>query len=543
MLHTRFYLSLLLSIAATSRADYTWPSPQYDHLEALLFRADTNASIAAEWLRFAFHDMAAYDASNGTGGIDGSIAYELDRSENFGVGFTSTLSDFGVYPNKYVSRGDVIALGAIFGVATCGGPIIPFRGGRVDAWAAGPTGVPEPQQDLQTHKDMFSRAGFTTAEMIQLTTCGHTMGGVRSTDFPGLVPADPNSQKPVFANFDTTTDFDNTVLSSPNAFTSTCQTILERMVNTVAHGVTLTDVISVIPAKVHDVQLTFEKSNLVFKASFRLQQTIGATVNKNRAVKMLWCNRYGSNQNCQGNTRSSAPANTVEESESLSPVSQSQGFTFINYNFVVPIDASASISKFWFTVNENDGSSATTYKNGGDGYPVAQDQLLFVPTLSSNTLVQNSTLVARGGGGPVTGLVKQYHLVAAVRDGNSPSRVYMDALDLAINGFPAPLNTTVDLQLNSSITPIQGYSFYTGTIQDTGFQLTLDIHSLLTNGTIYTEDFKQTTMLDNTPYVAPTNVTSSAQSSASSSTRLVGTFAAQVVGCCFALICTMLVIV
>lgn len=72
------------------------------------------------------------------------------------------------------------------------------------------------------------------------------------------------------------------------------------------------------------------------------------------------------------------------------------------------------MSKFWFTVDEKDGNSPTAYKNGGDGYPLAQDQLLFVPSLSHNTLVQNSSLVARGGGSPVTGLVNQYTIVAAV---------------------------------------------------------------------------------------------------------------------------------
>ena len=64
--------------------------------------------------------MATADVSNGTGGLDGSIVYELDRaavcncflclgapshlSQNFGAGFTDTVSDFQAYPNKYVSR-------------------------------------------------------------------------------------------------------------------------------------------------------------------------------------------------------------------------------------------------------------------------------------------------------------------------------------------------------------------------------------------------------------------------------------------------------
>ncbi|KAG6852947.1 hypothetical protein C0991_007957, partial [Blastosporella zonata] len=236
---------------------------------------------------------------------------------------------------------DVIALGAVFGVSTCSGPIIPYRGGRVDVWEAGLSGVPEPQQDISTHEAIFARAGFTTAEMIQLVACGHTMGGVRSTDFPQLVPPNANSQEPVFEDFDTTIQFDNAVVTQ----------YLD-----VPHGVTLTDEITVIPAKVHDVQLTFEKSIFVFKASFRLQQAINSTINKNRTVKMLWCDRYGSNQNCNGNTHSSLPATTVDEVATLSPVSQSQGFTFINYNFVVPVDATASIANFWFTVDENNGT-------------------------------------------------------------------------------------------------------------------------------------------------------------------------------------------
>ncbi|KAG6827360.1 hypothetical protein H0H92_012098 [Tricholoma furcatifolium] len=589
MLHSRLRLSLLLSLAATCLADnYTWPSPQYDALEQMLyegrrpdgssianivhpckFRTNTNASIAAEWLRFAFHDAITADVSAGTGGVDGSIAYELNRTENFGAGFTDTLSDFQVYPNKYVSRSDIIALGAVFAVSTCGGPIIPFRGGRIDVWEAGPAGVPQPQEDLQTNIGEFSRAGFSTSEMIQLTACGHTMGGVRSTDFPQLVAPNANSDMPVFDDFDTTVEFDNVIvtqyldgstqdilvvgsnttmdsdlrvfsadgnvtmnsMSTPDAFASTCQSILERMIETVAHGITLTNEIAVIPAKVHDVQLTFDEKNaFVFQASFRLQQSISGTVNKNRTVTMLWCDRYGSNANCNGNTKSSLPAGTVYEEPNLSPVSQSQGFTFINYNFVVPVDADVSISKFWFTVNENDGSSATTYNNGGSGYVYAQDQLLFVPILSTNTLVQNSSLVARGGGSPIAGLVNQYFIVAAVRDGSDPSQVYMNAYDSAIANFPAPLNTTVNLQMNSSISPLQGYSFYTGTVQDSGNQLTLDIYSVLSNGTTYLEDFKQTTLLSNTPYVAPTNVTSlKSSSSPNSSTRLADVFASRLV--------------
>ncbi|RDB21102.1 hypothetical protein Hypma_011861 [Hypsizygus marmoreus] len=573
MLHLRFALALTLT-ASSLAAEYRWPNTQYEQLEALLYegrrgdgsslasivhpcrsRPDTNASVPAEWLRFAFHDMSTHNVEDGSGGLDGSIAYELGRAENFGVGFTHTLSDFEVYPNKYVSRADIIALGAVLAVATCDGPVIPFRGGRVDTWTAGPTGVPVPQQDIQTHINLFKNAGFSVPEMIKLVACGHGVGGVRSTDFPDLVPPS-SSSVPNFINFDTTPKFDNLVvtqyldgttknplvvdqnktmvsdlrvfsadsndtmrsISTPDSFATECKNILERMINVVPHGVVLTDEITLIPAKVHDAQLTFEREKFVFKAGLRLTQPLNASASKTRVVKILWCDRYGNSKDCAGkSTRSSVSAHVVNEDPNLSPVTNRMGYLFINYNFVVPIDATASISKFWFTVDEGDGTPTTTYNNGGDDYVVQQDQLLFVPTLSKTTYTpgQNGTVGDKAT--PSTGWIKEFFIVAAVRDGSNPSRVYMNALDVAIPGFPAPLNSTLDLQLSSSIPPTQGYSFYTASITDAGYQLTLDIHSIAADGNVYTEDFRETTFLDNTPYLAPTNVTSSAQTSSSSS--------------------------
>lgn len=43
------------------------------------------------------------------------------------------------------------------------------------------------------------------------------------------------------------------------------------MINVVPHGVSLTDEITLLPAKVHDVQLTFERNKLVFKSSLRVR--------------------------------------------------------------------------------------------------------------------------------------------------------------------------------------------------------------------------------------------------------------------------------
>lgn len=113
--------------------------------------------------------------------------------------------------NVVFAGADIIAIGAIFAVSTCGGPIIPFSAGRIDVWQGGETGTPEPQQGLATLTESFRRQGFNQAEMIKLVACGHTMGGVRSSDFPQLVPPNAASSVPVIDDFDTTMAFDNAV--------------------------------------------------------------------------------------------------------------------------------------------------------------------------------------------------------------------------------------------------------------------------------------------------------------------------------------------
>jgi catalase (peroxidase I) len=82
--------------------------------------------------------------------------------------------------------------------------------GRVDALVAGPAGVPQPQDDLASFTASFRRQGFTPTEMIGLVACGHTFGGVRTPDFPDIVPATANGSILV-EPFDSTPKFDNAV--------------------------------------------------------------------------------------------------------------------------------------------------------------------------------------------------------------------------------------------------------------------------------------------------------------------------------------------
>jgi len=267
---------------------------------------------------------------------------------------------------------------------------------------------------------------------------------------------------------------------------------------------------------------------------------------------MFWCDRYGANKDCSGKTSSSVPVAKLSDEASVSPIMAQLAIGFKTYNFIVPITSTASISKFWFEVDEKDGSKPTVYKNGdtskggspgsGSGYVVDQDQVLFVP-FSSHVTVIPIGLTARGGS-PVgaTSFTRRFALVAAVRSELSPSRVYVDITDVATKDFTAPVSTSADLTLNSTgFPPIGGYDFYTGTVEDTGAQMTIDLHAVA-GGQTYTQPFMQTLVLDNAVYVAPGNISTTTKGnsgafavSASTTTKTVVVLGAIVSGLLLAL--------
>ncbi len=104
----------------------------------------------------------------------------------------------------YQLGADIIAMGVVWGVASCGGPPLAYKGGRIDAFEAGRFGVPQPQEDLQTHITEFKLQGFTQTEMISLVACGHTIGGVRNLDFPNIVPSSDGPNSTLVDAFDST---------------------------------------------------------------------------------------------------------------------------------------------------------------------------------------------------------------------------------------------------------------------------------------------------------------------------------------------------
>ncbi|KAF8158665.1 heme peroxidase [Mycena galopus ATCC 62051] len=278
--------------------------------------------------------MAAYNITDGTGGMDGSIRLpdEQARPENVGNGFQNTFDQLAIQVNRYVSCmhptprlealildlifllvADIFAIGAITAIENCGGPEIAFRGGRIDAGVANAPGVPEPQQDLDSHIAAFARQGFTQTEMIGLVACGHTFGGVEQTPFPDIV-APTNGSSDTVSHFDTTfVQFDNNVATeyiagttqnplvvgvndttnsdkrifgsdgnvtiasarrdtAKNRCPSTCADLFARMLNTVPSGVQLSDVITPLPVKPDNILITLLGDTLTFSGQVRVRE-------------------------------------------------------------------------------------------------------------------------------------------------------------------------------------------------------------------------------------------------------------------------------
>ena len=343
--------SLLRNGAVQAQSVPTWPA-SVDELEDIMllntgyrardfgafvtpcsFSAQGNGRItAAEWLRTAFHDMATGNVYTGDGGLDASLMFELG-GDNIGAAFAQSLTNFAPYLTSRSSMADIIAMGVYTGVRSCGGLPVPIRTGRIDATGAGSTGVPLPQNSLYTFENQFLRTGFNTTEMIAVTACGHTIGGVHAANFPQIVPsgsAPPND----YVHFDSTTAFDEkiasefvsgkttdplsvgpckgstrcsdnvvfqadgnvtiTAMANPTYFQNTCQVMLQKLIEVVPGGVVLTDPIVPYEVKPNALQLTLLDggSSISFTGEIRVRTTVRAASNI-ASVQLIYKDRDG----------------------------------------------------------------------------------------------------------------------------------------------------------------------------------------------------------------------------------------------------------
>ncbi|KAI0119166.1 heme peroxidase [Daldinia grandis] len=516
-----------------TRADPIWPSPN-DELEEIMYQVkgyrarDFGGTVipcsneasgpgrqnAAEWLRAAFHDMATttYLSSIRAGGLDGSLQYELTSSDNIGPGFNTTLKFMADYYTSRSGVADLIALGVYYAVRSCGGPVVPVAGGRVDALAAGPIGVPLPQNTAFTFEQQFTRMGFSKTEMIQVTACGHSIGGVHENEFPEIVPvgSTSNGEAPLDS---TVAAFDNKVVTeyiagnttnplvvgpsikaTRNAdykvfnydsnvtvkamagaaeFNSICATVLQKLIDTVPDGVVLSDPIQPYSIKPVDMQLTLnsDPSTMQLAGLIRVRTTdIGG--DSVSSLTLNYKDRTGSN-NC-GSTNCAYTATLL---------GSTQGFDdqFIWFPINTDIPTSTGISSFTVTLNMADGTTKT-YDNNGSTYPI-QD-VIFIQQPQSCLL--SGTL----------------SITAAVRNDRKSLPVNMFISYKASTGNP---NRPVPTLKSATITMTEGtcvglYTFYTADftgLGDLAYASKIDVISGSDSSSV-TDDFNAASDLEAT---------------------------------------------
>ena len=474
---------LLALLQEGATAAPTWPAST-DELEDLLYvnsgyrargfaspvipcssgdGADRNS--AAEWIRTAFHDMASANVNTGAGGLDASILYELASAEHAGAAFRNTLTRYAPFYSSRTSLADLIAAGVYSATRSCGGPVVPVRGGHKDATQAGASAqIPDAANAIGIFRNQFTRMGFSgvnNTEMIQLVACGHTLGGVHAAEQPNIINSGefPNN----YAHFDTSVaGFDNNIateflsgntkdpmvfgkaynannrgrdsdrriynsdgnitvraMSDPQTFNSMCAAVFQKMIETVPRGITLTDVVTPYDVKPYDVQLTLLDggASLGFTGEIRVR-TNSRSVNK---VQLVFKDRTGAT--------SSTPIDTTL-------MGSSTGFddSFSYYGFSTKLSADSSISSFNVAINGGE-----TFTNNDNGFAV-NDNIIFQ---SPQSCTDGSTLT----------------IVAAVRDSSSPSVQIVAKVPRASPTPVASLSTTtVAMASQSAVGPYKLYS-------------------------------------------------------------------------------------
>ncbi|KAJ7617347.1 heme peroxidase [Roridomyces roridus] len=480
-------MNVLLTLTYLSAVrGYTWPSPQLDALETVRFNQEgfnagglaaliqpctayifggpnTGRSDAADWIRTAYHDMATYNKSDGTGGMDASIRFieEQERPENAGNGFDNTVIAMNSQINRYVSIADSLALAAIVAIENCGGPEIAFRGGRSDAGEPNAPGVPLPEQSLETHIAAFARQGFTPTEMIGLVACGHTFGGVQHDAFPDIVGEldDPTSIDDV-AHFDSTfVTFDNaiateyisgttrsplivgandttnsdkqifssdgntTILSfatSAEVYTSTCADLFARMLDTVPAGVELTEVITPLPIKPSSVEFVMNQDTMELSGQVRLWNT---TEDPSLIVQLQWSDHLGE-------THTTGPLGFLGTSSSTGGKYSAVWYTFNSSS--IHLDPAAGVRSLSFLIN------GVLEDQNGLGFAV-QDAFMIS---STSCQIEN----------PPSGRID-----VAVRNGVNVTRLYLEEMTTDNVGRPI----VVELDITPPASPVAANPAYT----------------------------------------------------------------------------------
>lgn len=528
------YLALA-ALTSIAQADYVWPGP-HDHMEDLLYlqsgfnrlgfidgilscsfgQNEPGRQNTAEWIRTAYHDMSTADIQAGTGGLDASIIFESDRDQNKGSFINNTFGHLHSFHSARSSGADLLALAVVGSMSVCGGYEVPLRAGRIDATEGGRFGVPEPQQDIQTHTNIFAMQGFNQTEMIELVACGHTLGGVHHEDFPEITGDDTKgnvtafeqdgsqyvfdnkvvtdylankSSNPLVAGHNDTMNSDKRIfgadggatmraLANPTYFQERCALLMARMIDTVRSTVTLSEPLTPVEVKpyVNTLALNAEGS-LDFSGYIRVRY--GGDSGRSAddlSASITYIDRTGNNV--------SAPVQAARPNWQSGIGQGFNGISFVYFEWDTQVAADAGISAFNIHLTTPSTNQTVELDNGGKGFPV-KDTVLFQATQSCQTFSSN-------GNGGYDGVLT---IVAAVRDGAGTPELHFVSHELQ----PAVLERleTKTAEFVATPTKLAGYTLYevkgmaiNGESDNTSFDVIMDGNTEI--------DFQRTGVLTDT---------------------------------------------
>jgi hypothetical protein len=182
----------------------------------VLQKLTCNKNVAANWLRASFHDAFTFNATDGSGGNDGSILNELDFPGSRGLQILPSIGG--------LNTADIVQLGAMVSVKTCGGPSIPFQMGRINALPGFQNNLSNIPNAFFTWKKLektYANMGLNTVDMVTLTTGSHTLGGAHRAFTPKVFAKVPSHV--TFLPFDNTPGvFDNNIFVKLKKNSSDC---------------------------------------------------------------------------------------------------------------------------------------------------------------------------------------------------------------------------------------------------------------------------------------------------------------------------------
>lgn len=147
-------------------------------------------------MRLAFHDAGTYSVEDKTGGANGAVRLHPEIEHICNAGLKKAIDMLEPIHQEFpsVSYGDLFQLASVVGVEYAGGPVIPFRFGRVDKEPDTEDGrIPDAHLRMPHLRHIFYRMGFNDREIVTLSGA-HCMGKGHKerTGFEGAWTADPS---------------------------------------------------------------------------------------------------------------------------------------------------------------------------------------------------------------------------------------------------------------------------------------------------------------------------------------------------------------